>query len=71
MQLDVEESTPANIIPIDFKLELHLAIVMKLLPINEFWSSLNFGPVTDGQTDGQKVMPKSPPCISTGVLKKA
>ena len=30
MQLDVEESTPANIIPIDFTLELHLAIVMIL-----------------------------------------
>ena len=29
----------------------------------EFWSS-------DRQTDGQKAMHKSPPCISTGVLKK-
>ena len=30
---------------------------------------VNFGPVTDGQTDGQKAMHMSPPCISTGVLK--
>ena len=32
--------------------------------------SLNFGQVTDRQTDdGQKVMHNSPPCISTGLLK--
>ncbi len=43
---------------------------------------MNFGPVPDGQTDrrtdgqtdrrtdGQKATPKSPPCISTGGLKK-
>ncbi len=30
---------------------------------------VNFGGVTDGQTDRQKVMHMSPPCISTGVLK--
>ncbi len=35
----------------------------------ELLSSLNFGPVTDGQTDGRKVMHMSPPCICTGVLK--
>ncbi len=27
-------------------------------------------PASDGQTDGQKAMHMSPPCISTGVLKK-
>ena len=35
---------------------------------------VNFGPLTDGQTDRQadrwKVTHKSPPCISTGGLKK-
>ena len=30
---------------------------------------VNFGPVPDGPTDGQKATPKSPPCISTGGLK--
>ena len=31
---------------------------------------VNFGQVTDGRTDGQKVMHKSPPCTSTGGLNK-
>ncbi len=35
---------------------------------SDFWSSLIFGPVMDGQTDRQKVMHKSPPCIRTGGL---
>ena len=39
----------------------------------ELFSSLNFGQITDGQTDRQtdrqKVMYMSPLCISTGVLK--
>ncbi len=35
----------------------------------ELFYSLNFGQVTDGQTDRQKVMPMSKRCISTGVLK--
>ncbi len=34
----------------------------------EFWSSDTRQ--TDRQTDGQKAMHMSPPCISTGVLKK-
>ncbi len=61
MQLDVEESTPADIIPIDFTLELHLAIVMIVLmrfpgSAPEFGDNnqemtycpvRNFGPVTN------------------------
>ncbi len=40
----------------------------------DYFLVLNFGPVTpdgqtDGQTDRQKAMHMSPPCISTGVLK--
>ncbi len=38
MQLDVEESTPASIKPIDFTLELHLAIVVILsIILSEIW----------------------------------
>ncbi len=58
MQLNVEESTPANIIPIDFTLELHLAIVMNydliydISWINEFGVIiLNFGLVNFGLVD--------------------
>ncbi len=49
-----------------------------LCHLPEFWSSdtwsfgpvTGFGPVTpDGQTDRQKAMHMSPPCICTGVLK--
>ncbi len=39
-----------------------------LLPGFEFWSSDTRQ--TDRLTDGQKAMHKSPPCLSTGVLKK-
>ncbi len=51
MQLDFEDSTPANIIPIDFTLELHLAIVLmtclgiRVLPTVQPWEV--------GQTYGQ------------------
>ncbi len=38
---------------------------------SDFWSSLNFGQVTDRQTDIQKAMHMSPPCISTGVLNES
>ncbi len=41
----------------------------ELFSSDEFWSS-DIGQ-TDRQTDRQKVLHKSPPCISTGVLKKA
>ncbi len=30
---------------------------------------VNYGPVTDRQTDRQKALHMSPPCICTGVLK--
>ena len=35
----------------------------------KLWSSRNFRQVMYRQTDGQKAMYMSPPCISTGVLK--
>ncbi len=48
MQLDVEESTPADITPIDVTLELHLAIVVILLmrfpgSAPDIFSSQNYG----------------------------
>ncbi len=44
-------------------------ITCKYFPRYELFSSVNFGPVSDGQTDGQKAMHMSPLCISTDVIK--
>ena len=46
-----------------------VTLTQTVLEIYELLSS-NFSLVTDGQTNRRKVTHKSPPCISTGGLKK-
>ena len=42
-----------------------------IITLSNYSLVMNFGPVTpDRQTNRQKAMHMSPPCISTGVLKK-
>ncbi len=74
MQLDAEESTPASDMTYWFHSRiaiwncLHTAVYFARY---ELFSSLEFWSSDIGQTDGQKAMHKSPPCICTDVLKKA
>ncbi len=75
MQLDVEESTPAIecyhhnslIKATNTPFDIHTIDMKYFLVLSfgqvELWSS------DTRQTDGQKAMHMSPPCISTGVLK--
>ena len=46
---------------------MDISIYPRFALSDEIVSSLNFGEVTDGQTER---MHMSPPCIRTGVLKK-
>ncbi len=85
MQLDVEVSPPAHITGPFKCLDLFMHGAVPLTPVHavawtcilkcdflssDFWSSMNFGQVTDRQTDIQKVTHNSPLCIRTGGLNK-
>ena len=68
MQLDIEVSPPVSLIVEQVYVQRALTIIcMQMYTYqNTNFCPINFGQVTDGQMDRQKVMHKSSPCISTG-----